>query len=305
MSERRITCPIQGPLARRLDFPRIIPACDVELPTHGGRTAEHRIFRGHCDSHSLEQILLPGIHHPLATQDDNPYRLFRAVPRGHAPAEGWPIIYMLDGNAAFDFLTKDMLAQVPGLVVVGIGYDSAGQFDRHSRTRDLTFPADAPDATARPAGGAAQFISLLTGPLRDAAEQGLTINAVRRTLWGHSLGGLFALQMMRLAPGSFARYAAISPSLWRSEEQADALMQDSRIAPDALYLGSGNREKRSFSDGPPPTDAPESFYDLVEAFSIRRGLDLCWQIYDGAVHIASLPTSLEPSLIFAATESPS
>ena len=51
------------------------------------------------------------------------------------------------------------------------------------------------------------------GVLRAAAEDGLRVDPSRRTLWGHSFGGLFTLYALLARPGSFARYAAISPSI--------------------------------------------------------------------------------------------
>ena len=61
-------------------------------------------------------------------------------PDGPTPTGGWPVLYLLDGNAAFDFLTPDHLAQAEGLALVGIGYDTDRQFAREQRTFDFTAP---------------------------------------------------------------------------------------------------------------------------------------------------------------------
>lgn len=308
MSERIFPCPRPDSLSRRLALPHLIPACVLDLPPHKGRLSRHRIFQSPCESHRFEQFTLPDVRHPLATQNDAPYRLFLATPRSKPPSDGWPVLYMLDGNAAFDFLTAEMLESVPELVIVGIGQETDQQFERIARARDLTFPAKdqvglRPDSGYgnRPTGGAPQFIPLLLNELRNAAETGLAINPSRRSVWGHSLAGLFVLTLMRTAPASFARFAAISPSLWWHPERFEAVMDDTAPTDAPLYLGSGNREKRSFTDGPPPTDAPESFYDLINTLSSAPEADVSWQVYDGAQHIASLPSSLQPSLTFAAT----
>ena len=91
---------------------------------------------------------------------------------------------------------------------------------RERRTLDFTAP-DGPGDGLRPdpvhpgrtAGGAAIFHDRLTGPIRAAAEAGLPVDPARRTLWGHSFGGLFTLYALLARPGGFARYAAISPSI--------------------------------------------------------------------------------------------
>ena len=77
-------------------------------PDHARAEAGLRLFQTGAPSHALSQIALP---------DEGPgHRLFLAVPRGPAPERGWPVLYMLDGNAAFDFLTPEHLALAPGLV---------------------------------------------------------------------------------------------------------------------------------------------------------------------------------------------
>lgn len=299
----------QAALNKRLERAQLVPAFDLDLPSFKGRPSQHEILRTSCASHEVSREMLTDVAHPLAGMNAARYVLFRAVPKSPPPQNGWPILYLLDGNAAFDFLTVELLAQVPDLVIIGVGYDTSAQFERASRARDLTFPAKgqeglAPEAAYgdRLAGGAPQFMSLLKGPLRAIAEAGLQIDPTRRTLWGHSLGGLFTLMMMLKAPQSFARFAAISPSLWLNPERLEEAFKASSGGQNLLYLGSGNREKRSFTDGPEPTDAPEAFYVLIDRLLQKTQTEICWQVYDGAVHIASLPSSLEASLNFAAAD---
>ncbi|SDW81101.1 alpha/beta hydrolase [Celeribacter indicus] len=298
--------------APRLALPPVIPAAELDLPPHKGRQARHLVLSQPCASHRFDLLDLPQIRHPLAAPEAAPYRLFRALPTGRAPERGWPVLYMLDGNAAFDFLDADMLATVPDLVVIGIGQRTDAQFERLSRARDLTFPAEGqvglvPDAGYgdRPAGGATGFVPLLTGALRAAAEAGLAVDPARRTLWGHSLGGLFVLNLMLRRPDSFARYAAISPSLWWHPERFAPVLEAALAAPRTagpipLYMGVGTREKRTGFGGPVPDAPPESFVELADRLAASGRVDLLRQVYDGAVHIASLPTSLPATLRFAA-----
>src|SRR5690606_29048646 len=78
-------------------------------PDHAGGRAALQLFQTGAPSHVLSQRVVdcgPG------------HRLFLAVPRGTPPAAGWPVLYLLDGNAAFDFLTPTHLAMAPGLVLV-------------------------------------------------------------------------------------------------------------------------------------------------------------------------------------------
>lgn len=164
----------------------------------------------------LDLLSSPPPTHDTDVVEGDGYRIFRAVPKqasDHA-------LYMLDGNGAFDALTADLLATVPQLTVLAIGYPTGQRFETTRRSLDYTPPvAEAPipdpEREGRMVGGANLFLPRLTGPLRTSAEQGLSITT--RTLWGHSYGGLFTLYALRTKPSSFDRYAAISPSLWWGE----------------------------------------------------------------------------------------
>lgn len=269
-------------------------------PEHARKQAELRIFGQAVPTHFLSQTVVkagPG------------HRLFLAVPRGKPPAGGWPILYLLDGNAVFDFLTPDLLALAPGLMLAGIGYDTDRQFAREQRTLDFTAP-EGPGDGIRPdpvhpgrlAGGASLFLDRLTGPLRAAAEAAAPVDPARRTLWGHSFGGLFTLYALLTRPGAFARYAAISPSIWWDEGLIRRVADRAgrMAAPPPLLAALGDREKRSGSDGPPPDGpAPATMRFLAD---LRDGPGLSPQIHvlPGLVHIDTIAGSLPLALPFAA-----
>ncbi|MDO5622757.1 MAG: alpha/beta hydrolase-fold protein [Paracoccus sp. (in: a-proteobacteria)] len=267
-------------------------------PEHALQKAELALMQQGCDTHRLRQFSLIG------------HRLFVAVPVTPAPAAGWPVLYLLDGNAAFDFLTAEHLALAPGLVVVGIGYDTDRQFARAQRVLDFTAP-DGPGDGLRPdhvhpdrmAGGAGLFLDRLTGPLRAAAEDGLPIDANRRSLWGHSFGGLFTLYSLLVRPSAFARYAAISPSIWWDEAliRRVAAAAPAMTAPPPLLIAMGDREKRSGSDGPPPDGPPAATVGFVTDLRAHPGLDPQVHVLPGLQHIQTLPASLPLALPFAAT----
>ncbi|OCX61279.1 hypothetical protein BFP70_01490 [Thioclava sp. SK-1] len=293
------------------EWPQMVPPAQLDLPPHRGQVVRHELLGQGCDSHDLS-VQLTGISHPLCAAGAAPYTVFRAVPKGQAPAHGWPVLYLLDGNAAFDFLTADLLAHVPDLMIVGVGQQCEGQFDRDARARDLTFGAAGQHGLAADAGygdrltgGGAQFSALLTGALRRVAEEGVQVDPARRTLWGHSLGGLFVVNQLLRHPESFAQFAAISPSLWwHPERLAPFLAPPQTWAKNCTgrraYLASGTREKRTGSPGPQPDAAPAAFDQLIATLAAPGTLNVTHQIYDGAVHIATLPSSLPWVLGFAA-----
>ena len=266
-------------------------------PDHARAEARLAIFEAEHPTHALSQKGVaagPG------------HRLFIATPRGTAPSGGWPVLYLLDGNAAFDFLTPDHLAQAEGLALVGIGYDTDRQFAREQRTFDFTAP-DGPGDGIRPdpvhegrmAGGAAQFLDRLTGVLRAAAEDGLRVDPSRRTLWGHSFGGLFTLYALLARPGSFARYAAISPSIWWDEGLIRRIAQAAAPASLPLLVALGDREKRSGSEGPPPDGPAPATMDFIRDLAAHPGHKAQVHVLKGHVHIQTLAGSFPLALPFA------
>lgn len=267
-------------------------------PEHARGEASLRIYETGAPTHDLSQRVVavgPG------------HRLFLAVPKRAAPAGGWPVVYLLDGNAAFDFLTPAHLALVPDLVLVGVGYDTDRQFARELRTLDFTAP-DGPDDGLRPdhvhegrmAGGAAIFHDRLTGALRAAAEAGLAIDPARRTLWGHSFGGLFTLYALLARPGGFARYAAISPSIWWDEALIRRIAAQAAPAALPLLVALGDREKRSGTEGPPPDGPAPATMQFIADLRDQPGHQAQVHVLPGHIHIQTLAGSFPLALPFAA-----
>ncbi len=268
-------------------------------PEHARKPAELKILNADPAYHILSQKVVktgPG------------HRLYLAVPKGEAPEAGWPVLYMLDGNAAFDFLTEEHLALVPGLMLVGVGYDTDRQFSRERRTLDFTAP-DGPGDGIRPdhvhegrmAGGAGQFLDRLTGDLRLAAEEGLPVDPARRTLWGHSFGGLFTLYAALTRPGAFARFAAISPSIWWDEDlirRIAAGVPRLDQAP-ALMMALGDKEKRTGAGGPPPDGPAPATMDFVQSLAVHPGFAPEIHVLPDHVHIQTIAGSLPLALPFA------
>lgn len=269
-------------------------------PDHARKQAGLRIFDAAVPTHFLSQTVVkagPG------------HRLFLAVPRCAPPEGGWPILYLLDGNAAFDFLTPEHLAAAPGLMLAGIGYDTDRQFAREQRTLDFTAP-DGPGDGLRPdpvhpgrmAGGAGLFLERLIGPLREATEAAAPVDPARRSLWGHSFGGLFTLYALLTRPQAFARYAAISPSIWWDEALIRRVANGAgrMVAPPPLLVALGDREKRSGSDGPPPDGPAPATMQFVADLRDRQGLAPDVHVLPGLVHIETIAGSLPLALSFAA-----
>lgn len=241
--------------------------------------------------------------------DGRRYELFMALPRRHAAGEGLAALHMLDGNAAFDALTPELLAGVPGLALVGIGYDTPLRFDRAARSLDYTPPRDAGDPMPDPQrpdrmiGGAGLFLDCLSAELLPEAERGFPAAPGRRAIWGHSLAGMCVLYALLARPGTFARYVAASPSLWWGEEFLPRL--EERMPADAcgraeVLIMLGDSERRSSPDGPHWDGPAPHTLEMIRKLRGREGLGVSSHVFEGAGHAATLSASLPLALEFAA-----
>lgn len=154
------------------------------------------------------------------------YRIFLSVPRGEAPAQGYPVLYVLDANLLFPVLSQQALMYQPHaqrdgrepVLVVGIGYPGDEPFDIQARAEDYTPPAadmsDTGDQLADKHGGAEHFLDFIEQELKPLVESRHRVDPVRQTLFGHSYGGLLTVHALLTRPQSFQNYLASSPSLW-------------------------------------------------------------------------------------------
>lgn len=253
------------------------------------------------------------------------HRVQLAIPRSAPPAQGHPLLVLLDGNAAFALLTEQMLAQQAAsgrpLAIAALGYDTERSPDTTARAFDYTPPVPGEQPTwddaarQRPGGGADLFLDLLEQQLLPAIGQRVPTDAAHRTLWGHSYGGLLALYTLFTRPQLFSRYAAADPSLWwhdgflLSVEARAQPLPAGRRTQLLLMAGGAGTATRSERPGMGPgmqeqarnrramlSDATPR---MAERQALRAGLDLRWQTFPGVGHGPMRPASIPPTLAFA------
>lgn len=168
------------------------------------------------------------------------YVVFVVLPAAPPPPEGYPVLYLLDGNAciagAADALRLQARfyeeARMEPLMIVAVGYPGTAPIDMGRRAYDY-LPAHTSrklgdrfmqGAPWHQPGGADSFLDFLSGTLRTGLAARYPIDINRQILCGSSFGGFFTLYALLTRPRSFSKYAAISPSLW---------WDDSRLIKDA------------------------------------------------------------------------
>jgi len=189
------------------------------------------------------------------------YRIYVSRPAGEAPAGGYPVLYVLDGDAVFAGFAEARRIQsvyaggADKMIVVGIGYPG-GKLYQGRRVGDFTPPIRNAALAAHhrndPQGGQARFADFLIEELAPQIAERYAIDPARQSLFGHSLGGLFALHVLYTRPEVFHTITAASASLWwddqmiLAEEAAFGERLASEAAPDRvsrLLLLVGEREE--------------------------------------------------------------
>ncbi|WP_084396642.1 alpha/beta hydrolase [Henriciella aquimarina] len=227
------------------------------------------------------------------------YRIYISRPEGEAPEQGYPVLYVLDGNALFAGFAEARRIQsiynygFDKMIVVGIGYPNQELYDSR-RVGDFTPPIEAPFLAEYhkddPSGKRDLFFDFLMDELRPEIETRYSINPLRQSLYGHSLGGLFALHVLYTQPDAFNAIIAASPAIWWDrqmiikEEQAFA----ARLEDEPELLGHvarllllvGEREEESAMTGDTIL-LGERLKDLS-----KYGLRSDYQVFEDETHIS-------------------
>ena len=238
------------------------------------------------------------------------YKVQVAEPRKPAPAEGRQVVYLLDGNAAVAALDEALLATLAAgdaPVLVAIGYEVDTRFDIAARALDYTPPRmdgkPTADDMSRPGGGADAFLKLIERRIMPQAEARLRVDPQRRTLWGHSYGGLLTLYTALTRPDLFRHYAAADPSLWWNAGEVlnreAAFLHDPRRKRLNLDIVAGGGQRRG-PDQRAPTPMRDSLPPgTLQAFVARlqaAGVGVTFQELPDQSHGALFRTSLVRTL---------
>lgn len=155
-----------------------------------------------------------------SSKEGDEYVIRVSVPDGPAPTGGFPVIYVLDGDAWFGAAVEVArireYSKLSPAAIVGIAYPDRKFFNAKRRSFDFTPPGAVDDEMASAGialGGAAQFLRFINETLKPELRAKYPLSIAHEALFGHSLGGLFVLYAMYEAPGSFETFLAASPSM--------------------------------------------------------------------------------------------
>lgn len=243
------------------------------------------------------------------------YRIMVSVPNSPPPKQGFGVLYSLDGNATFGTLAETMRLQgrkphgYEPMVIVGIGYDSDEPIVTEPRFLDYTIPAEPSELPPRPGGlswpavgGAEEFADFIERELKPKVEELAPVDRRRQALFGHSLGGFFALHVLFSRPETFQSYIAGSPSIWWKEHDLmkrwpalEERMRRREIKA-SLLIGIGSEEKPSMI-----ADA-EQLYERMRPYA-GETLRLKYRKFEQEGHISVLPPLISELMRFIGVKS--
>lgn len=236
------------------------------------------------------------------------YRIFVSYPAAEMPPDGYPVLYVLDGNAIFATFAEARRIQerfdTGKSIVVGVGYPTDMAYDLR-RLNDYTPPMSNPPPkewrhlAKYESGGRDKFLDFLTGKLRTEIGKRYKIDPDRQSLFGHSLGGLLALHTLYTRPQAFHSIVAASPSLEWNEQ---GVLSEEREFRARMTSGKAGKTSRLLVvvGGRDTDDDPymaEAFVHRMEALS-SYGLRTRFRRYDEEGHMTVPARAVTDTLRF-------
>ena len=179
------------------------------------------------------------------------------VPEEEAPQDGFPVLYVLDGSSYFNLVKEAVRLQCRNapkqvsfqlllleLVMATICVKEDFMILQHL-AESYIYPARFKGKGHEKLGGAVDFSRFIEEELKPTIEAQYPVNQAQQALFGHSLGGYFALWQLFHHQSSFQRYLAISPSIWWNEHElvqcASVFLNEHQDMNETLFL-SGELE---------------------------------------------------------------
>lgn len=247
----------------------------------------------------------------MSSKNNREYNIFVSIPNVEPPSEGFPVIYLLDGNSVFATAVEAMRVQsrrpdktgIRPAVIVGIGYKTEEPFSVE-RFYDYTMGQAEVEYSSLPYpehGGAKEFQEFIEMELKPTIEGAFHIDCTKQTIFGHSLGGLYVLFSLFTKPEAFQTYIAGSPSIhWNqeiileNEKVFTARLKGEKIKAD-LLISSGELEKDH------PSNTVENTFRMAERLNAYKdsGLNVKYMQFVGEGHVSVLPVLINRSLRFS------
>ena len=250
------------------------------------------------------------------------FRISVALPHTYSSSnDNYPVLYLPDAIAAFGIVTEtsrtlNLARELPEIIVVGIDYPVRDYRESLGvRFRDLTPSVNnewldeniegfseffCVELKTYGTGGAGKFLKCIQEELVPMIETNYRVTPGDKTLFGASLGGLFALFVLLHQPQVFSRYIIASPSIWwddkitfEFEKQYAAHYTD---LPATVFMSVGSLEEPD--DEPDESAMRTNMQRLAKLLQGRKyqGLNMKTHIFENETHGSVGPAAVSRGL---------
>lgn len=225
------------------------------------------------------------------------FDIYVTLPASYKTDKIYDIVYYCDANLKSgkelrrQVMTGNDISKNKNLIFVGIGHIG----DYHQlRRRDFILPFITKNDTITKSpdyGHINDFYLFLTSEL-DVQIHSTYNCSSKRTIIGHSLGGLFAIYCLFQNNNFFTNYIALSPALWVDNYSIYNFNKifDSLLNKSYLYLSAGSEE--TINRILPGAVAMNKFLNEKN----YTNLELRYKVHKGKTHNSQVPESLKEVL---------
>jgi uncharacterized protein len=232
------------------------------------------------------------------------YHMYVSLPASYSINDTvhYPVLYVLDGKYSFNLFhttrqIMDMGKEIEHVIIVAIGDDSktynewltnrhADFTPSHNAQNDSLFTKllQLPAGSLR-SGGADLFLKFLKHDLIPHINKKYKTNS-DNSIYGHSLGGLFAGYCLLTDPYLFSRYSINSPSFWWNPQEIDSLIKQFTQAPlnrkTDIFISAGSLEGNMMI-------APVNRFKEAIAASNNKNIAISSQVFENETHLSVVP----------------
>ena len=204
----------------------------------------------------------------ISKEVDDTFYVYVRLPKHYkTETKSYPVLYLLDGDIAFDMSTSIIRylqyeKDVPDIIIIGIGYGTMmNDNNLNFRERDYAFTKI---PQLKNSGGADNYLKFLRNELIPFVEKNYRAND-NRILEGYSLGGLFSIYTMLKENDLFTSYIAGSPYLKANLDSLLTLTKKLKVLNNKFFMSVGETEDNENFHFP-----IEKFYKSISRISKNK-----------------------------------
>lgn len=208
--------------------------------------------------------------------------------------ENYPVLYLLDGDIAFNMSTSIVRylqygKDIPDIIIVGIGYGTMMN-DSEQNYRERDYSISKVDRFPN-SGGGENFLKFIEKELIPTIENNYRTDSLR-ILSGYSLGGLAAINSLVTKPHLFDYYIAGSPYLINDIDLLSGKAEKLEVFPKMkkLFISVGEMENS--------TDYHQPINKISEILQSKDNFKVNFQQFENGTHFTCPAEALTYGLQF-------